>query len=83
MLERDHTGKRFSCHSTLLYALRCSHQRRAYVLTTLYQHSLSAEEMGVAVFHAIIPTRFLALTAHLVLNIMLYWSRVSGGQLEL
>lgn len=27
------------------------------------------------VFHAIIPARFLALTAHLVLNIMLYWSR--------
>ncbi len=29
------------------------------------------------VFHAIIPVRFLSLTAHLVLNIMFYWSRVS------
>ena len=30
------------------------------------------------VFHAVIPARFLSLTAHLVLNIMLFWSRVSG-----
>lgn len=29
------------------------------------------------VYHAIIPARFLSLTAHLVLTIMLYWSRVS------
>jgi len=29
------------------------------------------------VFHAVIPARFLTLMAHLVLNAMLFWSRVS------
>lgn len=29
------------------------------------------------VFHAVIPARFLALTAHFILNVMVFWSRVS------
>ena len=32
------------------------------------------------VHEAIIPARFLSLTAHLVLNIMLFWSRVSPNK---
>lgn len=47
-------------------------------ITILIIRTGRAQKLRAEMVHqAIIPARFLSLTAHLVLTIMLYWSRVS------
>lgn len=47
-------------------------------ITILIIRTGRAQKLIAEMVHqAIIPARFLSLTAHLVLTIMLYWSRVS------